>query len=99
MLRAGSFAQFTLSGNARFFAALRMTANGLRMTALENLPQSFQPCRSKTFRIIPSLRPPQVPAFLCGDPPVHIRLQHIQGQRAIAEQGIVKGAQVKALTE
>jgi hypothetical protein len=33
MLRARSFAQFTLSGRARFFAALRTTANGLRMTA------------------------------------------------------------------
>jgi hypothetical protein len=31
--KARSFAQFTLSGRARFFATLRMTANGLRMTA------------------------------------------------------------------
>jgi hypothetical protein len=31
--RARSFAQFTLSGRARFFATLRMTANGLRITA------------------------------------------------------------------
>jgi hypothetical protein len=35
ILRARSFAKFTLSGRARFFAALRMTANGFRMTAWE----------------------------------------------------------------
>jgi len=28
------FAEFTLSGNCRFFAALRMTSEGLRITIL-----------------------------------------------------------------
>jgi len=32
-LRCRFFAKFTLSGNCRLFAALRVTANGLRMTA------------------------------------------------------------------
>ena len=32
-IKARFLAEFTLSGRARFFASLRMTANGLRMTA------------------------------------------------------------------
>jgi hypothetical protein len=47
ILRAISFASFTLSGRARFFAALRMTANGLRMTVLE---RSSVVCKAARFR-------------------------------------------------
>jgi hypothetical protein len=31
----GSFAEFTLSRNCRFFASLRMTSEGLRMTSVK----------------------------------------------------------------
>ena len=54
ILRARSFAQFTLGGRARFFAALRMTANGLRMTALQGF---FSACKGPSkSRLPPSVR-------------------------------------------
>ena len=38
-------------------------------------------------------------ALLRGDPPVHVRFQHIQGQRPITEHRVVEGAQIKAFAE
>jgi hypothetical protein len=42
MRRARFFAKFTLSGRARFFASLRMAANGLRITAVEHFSAGWK---------------------------------------------------------